>query len=104
MTDDITNPNSITALIETGCGKMYVTIAKTQEGKVKKIFAHMGKGGGCASSQLEALSFLAKEAIRADVPISKIITGLKGIGCHVKTDKATSCSDGFAKILEKHLK
>jgi ribonucleoside-diphosphate reductase alpha chain len=95
--------NSTTDRIETSCGHMYITIVWTKEGKLKNIFAHLGKSGGCAASQLDALSYLAKVSIRAGVPVKTIVKGLRGIGCHIPSEAATSCADAFSRIVEKRL-
>lgn len=47
-----------TICVRTGCGTMYIFIA-TKDGKPHKIFAQLGKSGGCARAQLEAFVDMA---------------------------------------------
>ncbi len=96
----------ITQKIETGCGHLYVTINSDSKGACE-IFTQMGKVGGCASAQLEAIARLTSLCLRSNVKVSSIIRQLKGIRCpnpmwHNGTI-ITSCADGLAKSLEKFL-
>ena len=46
-----------TRAMRTGCGKLYVTINRDERGPFE-LFATMGKAGGCAASQTEAIARL----------------------------------------------
>ncbi|MFN3411723.1 MAG: vitamin B12-dependent ribonucleotide reductase [Exilispira sp.] len=97
-----------TIRIETGCGHLYVTINEDEYGLVE-LFATMGKAGGCASSQIEAISRLISLALRSHIDPNSIIKQLKGIRCPNPTiypsenGKTLSCSDGIAKAIEIYL-
>src|SRR5208283_1571113 len=65
----------ITERVNTGCGKLYVTINSDEYGFCE-VFAQMGKAGGCAYSQIEP-------------------TWRNG-------EQVVSCSDGIAKVLKQH--
>jgi ribonucleoside-diphosphate reductase alpha chain len=93
--------------MKTGCGNIYVTVNEDENGQVFELFTHMGKAGGCAASQAEAIGRLVSLALRSNLEPEVIISQLKGITCHEQTwthgGKITSCSDAIAKALEKYL-
>mgnify|MGYP000464240765 CR=1 FL=1 len=92
----------VTERIETGCGKLYVTI-NTDEYGFCEVFAQMGKAGGCAYSQIEATSRLISLALRSGVKAEAIIRQLMGIRCPSPVwkngEQVVSCSDAIAKVL-----
>jgi len=98
--------NGVTQKIETGCGHLYVTTNSDEIGACE-VFTQMGKVGGCASAQLEAIGRLVSLCLRSNVKIDSIIHQLKGIRCPSpmwhKGEMITSCSDGIAKSLESFL-
>ncbi len=93
--------------MKTGCGNIYITVNEDENGHVFELFTHMGKAGGCAASQTEAIGRLVSLALRSNIEPEVIISQLKGITCHEQTwtngGKITSCSDAIAKALEKYL-
>ncbi len=95
----------VTERINTGCGKLYVTLNRDDYGFCE-IFAQMGKAGGCAYSQIEATSRLISLALRSGVKMEAIIRQLMGIRCPSPTwqngHQVVSCSDAIAKILNHH--
>jgi ribonucleoside-diphosphate reductase alpha chain len=96
-----------TRKIRTGCGNLYVTVNEDEEGKLFEIFNQIGKAGGCAASQSEAIGRLVSLAFRSGIEPEDIIRQLKGISCHTpvwyREGKILSCSDGVAKAIEWHL-
>ncbi|MCK9329251.1 MAG: vitamin B12-dependent ribonucleotide reductase [Candidatus Cloacimonetes bacterium] len=98
--------SGITQRIETGCGHLYVTINSDDNGPCE-VFVQMGKVGGCASAQLEALARLASLSLRANVKLESIIRQLKGIRCPspmwYKGKMITSCADAISLSLETFL-
>lgn len=98
----------ITRLMKTGCGNLYVTINKDKDGKPFEVFTNIGKAGGCAASQAEAIGRLISLAMRSGIETQEIVKQLKGISCHAPVwsgnGKITSCSDAIAKAIEAELR
>jgi len=97
----------VTRRVRTGCGNLYVTINEDEHGPVE-IFSQMGKAGGCAASQSEAISRMVSLALRSHVHPSEIASELKGISCHrlawQNGTRILSCADAMGKALEWHIK
>lgn len=98
--------HGVTQRLETGCGHMYVTINTDSHGACE-VFVQMGKVGGCASAQLEAIARLSSLALRSSIKIESIIRQLKGIRCQspmwYKGKMITSCGDAVGQALEQFL-
>ena len=95
-----------TVRMTTGCGNLYVTINETEDGQPLELFNHMGKAGGCAASQNEAIGRLISYALRCGASMEPLIKQLKGISCHrpawSEDGKVSSCADAIGKSLEKY--
>lgn len=91
---------------KTGCGDLYVTI--NDEGVYREVFTRIGKAGGCASSQCEALGRMASLVYRLGGETKDIFKQLSGITCQqpfVGNDDnqpTSSCADSLAKTLKEH--
>ncbi|MBF0459467.1 MAG: vitamin B12-dependent ribonucleotide reductase [Nitrospirae bacterium] len=89
---------------QTGCGNLYVTINEDENGMPFEVFNHIGKAGGCAASQSEAIGRLVSLALRCNISPDEIISQLKGISCHqpiwANGGKISSCADAIAKAVE----
>ena len=96
-----------TTKVATGCGNLYITINVDDKAFPFEVFIQMGKAGGCAASQLEAIGRLVSLALRSGVENSKIIEQLRGIRCPSpsweKSGRIFSCSDAIARVLELRL-
>jgi ribonucleoside-diphosphate reductase alpha chain len=96
-----------TAKVSTGCGNLYITINQDEQGLPFEVFMHMGKAGGCAMSQLEAIGRLVSLAFRSGIETNAIIEQLRGIRCPSpsweKGGRIFSCSDAIARAIEKSI-
>jgi ribonucleoside-diphosphate reductase alpha chain len=96
--------NGETQRMETGCGKLFVIMNDDEYGP-REVFANMGKAGGCASSNTEALGRLISLALKKGASAGEIVEQLKGIRCHVPygmgPNATLSCADAIGKALER---
>jgi ribonucleoside-diphosphate reductase alpha chain len=93
-----------TEMVNTGCGHLYITVNSDEKG-VFEVFSHLGKAGGCATAQLEAICRLVSLALRAGVDTQSIVEQLRGIRCPSiawEEGKAVlSCADAIGAVLGK---
>ena len=92
--------------MQTGCGPLYITINE-DEGGLFELFTTMGKAGGCAASQSEAIGRMVSLAWRSGVQPEQVIKQLLDISCHSHSgfgsNKVLSCADAVAKAIRNHL-
>jgi ribonucleoside-diphosphate reductase alpha chain len=93
-----------TKRMDTSCGSLYVTINWDETGRPFEVFTSMGKAGGCASSQSEAIGRLASLALRSGVDPEQVARQLRGISCHlprgIGKKRISSCADAVAQALQ----
>ena len=97
----------VTERVNTGCGYIYVTVNFDSRG-ISEVFSTLGKAGGCAAAQLEAISRLTSLALRSGIDIDSIVKHLRGIRCPSiaweQGHAILSCGDAIASVLEKYVR
>jgi len=99
--------NGETRRIRTGEGSLYITINEDHEG-LCEVFTTIGKAGGNAAAQSEAISRLISLALRSGVNPHSIVRQLKGISGPNPTWEngrlILSTPDAIGKALDDYLK
>jgi len=97
----------VTKRIRTGEGSLYITINEDEKG-LCEVFTTIGKAGGNAAAQSEAISRLISLALRSGINPGDIVKQLKGIsGPHPTWENGQlvlSTPDAIGKALEDYLK
>ena len=97
----------ITLRLNTGCGRMYVTLNRDEHG-LCELFTQLGKSGGCIASQSEAVARLVSLALRSGISAEEVVSQLKGIRCPtpmmMNGNTVLSCADGIARAMETYIK
>ena len=92
--------------MQTGCGPLYVTVNEDSTG-LFELFTTMGKAGGCAASQSEAIGRMVSLAWRSGIQTRQVIKQLQGISCHSPSgfgeNKILSCADAVARAIQSHM-
>ncbi|MDU0459534.1 MAG: vitamin B12-dependent ribonucleotide reductase [Geobacteraceae bacterium] len=92
--------------MQTGCGPLYITINEDSNG-LFELFTTMGKAGGCAASQSEAIGRMVSLAWRSGIQARQVVKQLLGISCHCPSgfgdNRVLSCADAVAKAIQNHM-
>lgn len=107
MTDRPIELPGKTHKMKTGCGSLYVTVNCDETNKPIECFARIGKAGGCASSQCEALGRIVSEALQGGITPDRLVKHLIGIQCHMPSGNGDarigSCADALGRVLKRYV-
>jgi ribonucleoside-diphosphate reductase alpha chain len=88
-------------------GDLYVTVNEDETGRPFEVFATLGKAGGAAMADAEALGRMISLALRSGIPLPDIAKQLRGISCDRAVgfgpNKVLSMPDAIGQVLELHL-
>jgi ribonucleoside-diphosphate reductase alpha chain len=88
-------------------GDLYVTINEDDRGRPFEVFCTLGKAGGAAMADAEAIGRLVSLGLRSGIPISRIKDQLRGISCDravgVGPNKVLSAPDAVGQAIERYL-
>lgn len=97
----------ITRKIASPLGDMYVTINEDQSGRPFEAFVALGKAGGSAMADAEAIGRLISLGLRSGISLRKIHKQLRGISSDravgFGNNKVLSSPDAIAQVIERHL-
>jgi ribonucleoside-diphosphate reductase alpha chain len=97
----------VTRKIESPLGDMYVTINEDLDGRPFEVFVALGKAGGPAMADAEAIGRLISLALRSGTSLRQIHKQLRGISSDravgFGANKVLSSPDAIAQVIEKHL-
>ena len=89
----------VTFSLESGCGKLYITVNKDETGKIVEVFCNSGKSGSCENAITSAMTKTIAISLQAGVDVKLIIDDLKNIKCP-KANGFGSCPHVIALALE----
>jgi ribonucleoside-diphosphate reductase alpha chain len=88
-------------------GDIYVTINEDERGRAFEMFCTLGKAGGAANADAEAIGRLISLALRSGLPITSVRDQLRGISCDravgVGPNKVLSAPDAIGQAIEIYL-
>jgi ribonucleoside-diphosphate reductase alpha chain len=88
-------------------GTLYVTINEDEKGRPFEVFTTLGKAGGAAMADAEAISRLISLGLRSGIPLGTICKQLRGISCDravgFGAKKILSVPDAVALAIEEYL-
>jgi ribonucleoside-diphosphate reductase alpha chain len=97
----------ITRKMMSPLGTLYVTINEDEKGRPFEVFTTLGKAGGAAMADAEAISRLISLGLRSGVPLRTICHQLRGISCDravgFGSKKILSMPDAVALAIEEYM-
>ncbi|OYR54870.1 adenosylcobalamin-dependent ribonucleoside-diphosphate reductase [Halorubrum halodurans] len=99
--------SGVTQRVETGYGKLYVTINEEEDGRPFELFANIGHSGGYTNSFTEALAKVISTALRSGVDPEEIVDELQGTRSPKvawdKGEQIQSIPDAIGTALRRYL-
>ena len=99
--------SGVTQRVETGYGKLYVTINEDEQGLPFELFANIGHSGGYTNSFTEALAKVISTALRSGVDPEEIVDELQGTRSPKvawdKGEQIQSIPDAIGTALRRYL-
>ena len=97
----------LTRKIESPLGAMYVTINEDEKGRAFEVFVALGKAGGPAMADAEAVGRLISLALRSGISMREVHKQLRGISSDRAVgfgpNKVLSSPDAIAQVIERYL-
>jgi len=97
----------ITRKMMSPLGTLYVTINEDEKGRPFEVFTTLGKAGGAAMADAEAISRLISLGLRSGIPLRTICHQLRGISCDravgFGSKKILSMPDAVALAIEEYM-
>ena len=88
-------------------GDLYVTINEDEGGHAFEVFCTLGKAGGAATADAEAIGRLISLALRSGIPVSAVKDQLRGVSSDravgVGPTKVLSLPDAIGQAIERYL-
>src|SRR5690606_25146280 len=88
-------------------GDLYVTINEDESGRPFEVFCTLGKAGGPAMADAEAIGRLISLGLRSGIPIRQVKDQLRGISCDravgLGPNKVLSAPDAIGQAIERYL-
>lgn len=101
------NVPSVTQRLETGTGKVYVTIAEDENEEMFEVFINTGSSGGFMNAWCNALGVTISMALRSGADPEKLADGLMGVRWDkVKEDNGDmilSIPDAVGVAMQRHI-
>ena len=96
-----------TMKMDSPLGDLYVTVNEDDNGKPFEVFCTLGKAGGAAMADSEAIGRLISLSLRSGIPLTAVRDQLRGISCDravgVGPQKVLSSPDAIAQALERYM-
>ena len=88
-------------------GDLYVTINEDESGRPFEVFCTLGKAGGAAMADAEAIGRLLSLSLRSGIPITALRDQLRGISCDravgIGPTKVRSAPDAIGQAIERYI-